>query len=724
MPPGMPRTEVNDAARVRMAALADFYNEGIEWLDLLRNPGQPDVQYAVSKGGDNQLLVTSGAWDMSYVFEVGRLLRLTDGGVPGADVRVASVSHSPPHTIVETRTTGPIVPAGTDGCLLHSIVALGELATLDSVPDNWIIPDGFTDADFAAALARIPAEGYTIFFPGGRYQLESEHDIPVGARLIGDGTKAVFEAEGLAVSYVLKLQGTCHIENILFEYGATGPTGHILFADAYLQYVSLKNVKIQSSAEDGIHFEAGARYVSMDNVIVNSPRGNGIYIADPDTNTESVHLYGCHVSSPGAFAAGFKTYGMWLQGQFEVAACSVTGLDGGGAHPQVGFHLHERVAIPPNEQDARFLSVVGCYVGGSGASSVGVEMDGRKCTFASGSIDLPGASSLGVQIGGTLGLQKADHNRITGNSIRAAVGVDQTNTNADANLITGNVFSGCATDVRISGTGTTVLGNVCDGSSSDSILLTSTASRARVVDNRLLAPGDGGIKVAAGADDVRVSDNHIYYAVGHGIEVEAANRVVITGNELDLAGGDGILIGAGATAVRVCGNHCEATAGVDYNNQAGAGTVFIDNYPLDQESVTNAAGATVGWVYQNIPFPAGDGGPDGVSRYVVTFDGRYEANSASGTGGKGVYTVFDIRLGATGLGGATQNSGKCGVYKDVGSTGFVNTQGAMCVVADVLPAVGDVIGVWATTTYVGAGTGTPTIAIADCRLTIKRKREE
>lgn len=602
-PPSHKRTKVDDSNRERMSAIASLYQDGLEWLDLLRDPTDRSISFPVAKASDTEIAITSGTNDLSSLFNTGRRIKTTDGGVDTDEVEVLSVSYSNPTTTVTIfAADGDTVTDDIDGMLIHSSASLKRFAFRDTIPTQYILLNGLTDADFATALAEVvTAGGGTILLPVGTVALTGQHTIPINCRIIGQGidisTLDSSSTENSAILYVpIGFKVGFESFTLLGGPGGGAGTEHgILFKTGSAVHARIKDVEFSLIEGDAIRFEDCL--VLRDNVIsgcmIGSCGGNGIYADDNNSDAARNSISDLSIWTFGSDLAGVS-YGIRVAGQWELSNISISGLDLAGPAQQVGLAFWEKVAANPNEQDAHHCSVSGISVTGTGAEARGIDMNGRFCSVTGANIKLTGASSTGVRVGGTLGSQLAQNNKLSASSITAAIGYDEENTAAKNNLVVGCSFQDCGVDVRLQASG--------GGLIADNVMSDATSA------------GEASILVASG-------DNYL-----------------IRGNRIRGCAGDGIDVQSGSTGCRVTQNEVISAAGSDYVNGAGADGVFIDNHPCANETFvhkTSSQLVTTGTAeviadLDALDYPAGDGGPDGFKTYAVDVHIPYQVNEIGG----------------------------------------------------------------------------------------------
>ncbi len=620
-PPAHQRVKVDDSNRERMSALATLYQSGLEWLDLLRDPTDRSISFPVAKASDTTIDITSGTNDLTALFNTGRRIKTTDGGVDTDEVEVLSVAYSNPTTTVTIYSAGgDTVTADIDGLLLISIASLKRFAFRDTLPSQYILLEGLTDADFATAIAQVVTDGGgTILLPVGTVALTGQHSIPVNCRIIGQGIGiSVLDSSSNTNTSILDVANGFKVAFESFTLvggpGAGAGTEHgVLFHTAGAADARINDVLLKQIEGDAIRFEGGTivRDVMISGCTIESPGGNGIYCDDDNTNVERCVIRGLTIQNIGTFAA-LESYGIRVAGQWNISDVSISGLEASGPAQQVGLALWERLAVNPNEQDAHHCSVSGISVSGSGAEARGIDMNGRFCSVTGANINLSGASSTGVRVAGTLGSQLAQNNKLSASSITAAVGYDEHNTAAKNNSVVGCSFQDCGIDVRLQASGG---GLIADNVMSDA---TSGSSAS--------------------------------------IMVVSGDKYLIRGNRIRDCAGDGIDVQVGSTGCRVSQNEVTNATGSDYVNAAGSGGAFAMNHPVGYDVVhdlasnanhTNVSTETAIDGFTGLAYPSGDGGPDGVKTYRI----QGVVNFNIETVGFQPDIQIRIRSGASGVGG-------------------------------------------------------------------------
>ena len=673
------RVKVNDSNRERMSALASFYQSGIEWLDLLRDPTDRSISFPVAKASDTTIDITSGTNDLSSLFNEGRRIKTTDGGVDTDELEVLSVAYSNPTTTVTIYSAqGDTVTADIDGLLLHSSAALKRFAFRDTLLSQYILLNGLTDADFAAAIAQVVTDGGgTILLPVGTVALTGQHSIPIDCRILGQGIGiSILDSSSNTETSILDVASgfNTHFESftLIGGPGAGAGTEHgIFFHTGGVADSRINDVLFQFIEGDAIRFEGCTivREMIISGCTIESPGGNGIYCDDDNTNVERCSISDCTLQAFGG-QIGTTSYGIRVAGEWKISDISISGLGLAGPAQQVGLALWEKVAANPNEQDAHHCSVSGISVTGTGAEARGIDMNGRFCSVTGANINLTGASSTGVRVGGTLGSQLAQNNKLSASSITAAVGYDETNTAATRNSVVGCSFQTCGVALRLAAAAGHYANNTIEGSTVDDIQVANNASDNHILGNSLRDSADNGIRVQSGASGTLIMNNIIDGAAGDGIEAES-----------------------GSTNTRVSQNRCLNVTGADYTNGATTEGHFYGNFPGEDETFayktanqtfdppsapTNISNLT------GIEFPTGDGGPDGHKTYTIEIDlpHKYTQDAASDFS-----LIFQLFMGANGTKADSQfqewtiNHGLDDTVNVISPCGFLLT-----------PAAGDKLG--------------------------------
>lgn len=599
-PPAHARTKVDDSNRQRMSAMASFYQDGIEWLDLLRNPTDRSIQYTVSRQSSTVIRIISGSTDLTTMFNVGRRLRTTTAGATTEDVEVLSVAHSDPNfDITIYGAGGDTITTGIDGVLLHSGAALGRFAFKSTLLQGYLVMDGLTDAAFAAALAGVPAAGGTILLLAGNTVLTQTHTIPDKCRIIGQGIGVSELSTTDKTLERLLLFSTPGSGQSLESFTITTPvtttsgTNHVVELGTCTK-VRIKDIFFNQSYGAAIKFTG----VSHSDVVIESCefyRNRGGCVISPDTNTDVDRCFirDCGLREPGHSHTG-TSYGLQLAGKWNCSGIQITELNNGGAAIQIGVEFSEKLASHPNEQDANHCSLNNFSITGTGQNARGVDMNGRYCSVTDGAISLSGSGSTGVKVAGALGSQLAQNNRTANVSFSGcAIGYDEPNTAATRNSLIGCTFDACGIDVRVAANRAVISGNV---------LSSSTGSQS--------------ILVTTGADRTRIS-----------------------GNLLEFCAGDGVSVASAATLTRAWDNTAVGVVGDDYVNDAGAAATLRNNHPrlvtefyrYVRDSFINGGQFTKN-VHQNltnytgITLPTVDGGSSGRTVMVEFIAGVHNNN--------------------------------------------------------------------------------------------------
>lgn len=604
-PEGMARTKVNDSERERMSALSSFYQAGSEWLDLLRDPADRDIAFAVTRTDATTLSINSGTTDVSALFNVGRRIRTLTAGVQTDVLQVVSASYVNPTTtvIISANNGDGAITVGIDACELYAMASLKDQAFRDLPSSGFVIPNGFTDQDVLDAFAALPASGGVILLLAGTYT-NSSNWVPPTRTLFwgqGDGTTIINCTDTNTAAHIT-VSNRVQFQDLQITAPGTGTAaGHVLYSNSTLVNFSMTRCSIFQGYGDHIRFEGASsihQEIWIDGVTLNPAKGNGIYITDETASNQNINIINTRVTDPGDGAV--KTYGIWLAGRGTLSNITLDQFDGGGAQPQTGIYLNERQAADPNADDANFVRVTGILCSGTGAGTVGVEMNGRFCSLTGSAIQLTGGTSVGVRVGGASGSEHATGNRVFANSIEANVGYDELNTIADFNICEGNHFANCTVAVRANASKVMVSANLFENNTRD-IEIGISANDTSIIDNTMFDTGGDSIRVLNGSADTSITGNQITGATDDGIHVEVT-----------------------ALNARVHSNHVESSGGVDYVNNAGSEGHFYGNFPSAEDVyVTGAsqlfvtAGPLAFISMTAEAFPAGDGGPDSFKIYLI-----------------------------------------------------------------------------------------------------------
>ncbi len=642
-PPAHQRTMVDNATRERMAAMATLYQDGLEWLDLLRDPTDRSVLFPVARASSTTIDITSGLNDLSSLFNAGRRIQTTTSGAATDYLEVESVAYANPTTAVTIYTgDGGSVTAGIDGLLLHMASTLGRLAFQVALTNDYIVPTALTEAAFDAALATASSQGGgTILLLEGVVTLTDMKSIPAKTRIIGQGRWSsgfLMTDDTKTALFQCPAAGSNSFESFYMTCPNTGSTHGIDFS-VVPGNITIRDLHIQDAGGSCLNFGATASLNDTHISECSFANSKGDTIHCENVNSDAVSrntISNVSIRRPGGNATSGTVYGIHLGGQWALSGITIWELDAASPVTQVGIGLIERLAIAPNEQDAYQCSIVGVNISGSGQLARGIDMNGRKCSVVGGSIYLPGAGTTGVKVAGTLGMQMATDNKLQAVSITAAVGYDEPATPAERNTVMGCTFSDCGVGIRVGATDSLVYGNTIKDSTSK------------------------GIQVVSGAVRPRIASNEIIESLGTSIELVSGDRVSVHNNEIYGGAFNGIHALAAVTNCRVSGNDVEAIGGTAYLNQATTNAKFQNNLPaghdvhVHKSSNWSASPYTETAVPElsGVAFPAGDGGPDGAHKYRVQGYLLYSQTNV------GVYSnvVIRIRMGAAGPAGVLQTA--------------------------------------------------------------------
>lgn len=535
MPEFQTRSSVNNAARERMRALRQFYDDGIEWLDLMRNRTFPFDPLPVSRISADTIRIVSGAVDMSGYFTAGRRIRTTTAGAPTDDVFVASAVHAAPNTDVTINTsTGASVTAGIDGVLLLSISSLGRLAFDDSVSSDFIVPAGFTDANFADALAAADAAGgKTILLEAGVYALTQKHDIDFPVKIIGRGcgVTSLSMAAGANVDAVLDLFNPFGGFVVLEDFdingqrpSQTGGLGYGIRVQNGADRIRMNRIEVFNTYTDGIRIDnanpiASTSEIWMNSVHVRSPGRHGIAMSDAESTLENVVVSGAVISNPGASGVA-DSAGIYAVGRCLLENVSVVGLDAGGTQTQRGIWFGETLAASPNEQDAVDCSLTSFRVSGTGQNARGIEVDGRRIAVGNGVIACTGPVSRGIVIGGSGGLQAPNANVVANVVVHGANVGALLEPTALRNRLRGVGFKGCNSDVIIQGDANRIDGCFSEDTVTD-VLRVQNGAIGNVVHGHQLYNVNDGFTLESGSDQTLLAEIRAHIVNGDLFTVDA-----------------------------------------------------------------------------------------------------------------------------------------------------------------------------------------------------------
>jgi hypothetical protein len=610
MPEGQTRKSLNNAARERMRATREFYDTGMEFGRLMRDPADGSA-FTTAKLSDTEIRVTSGANDMSSYFTANRRIQTLTSDVVQASHFVDSVSFANPYTDVTIRTDAgySVVPAGIDEVRLHQNPTLGRLAFQDTVPADFTVPTDNTDAAFAAALAIISAAGggTLLLREDGPSILENSHSITFPCRIVGNGPQAGIKQDDAAdLEQMLLITGVA-VRDVQLEgftvdgnrANQTGGTGNGIVVTDGAGRVTFRDLYVKSTRHHGVYLNNSSGATAVADVTFANYRaedtgGDGIGSLDPNSDMDAIQVIGANIDSPGqeqTTSAGIKVLGRWT-----LSGIVITGLDLGGGSTQRGVWFGERLAADPNPQDAHNCSMSGFSISGTGGNARGVEIDGDDCVISGGVIEVTGGTSRGVFMGGSLGSQAPKRNRVSDVVITGAnIGVLVQGTAID-NTVSVRT-SGCTVDINTQGDQITIRDCELLDASDDSIQVVSGSNDVAIFGNLIDGAGVDGVDVASGAATVDIENNVFRNISGDAIEVDDA----VTGwkawpNEFRSISGSNLKVTGGVTDLSYDATH-RARTFIEGVQQ--------DNFGLVEIPLTGM---------NDVPFPIP---PDGTRRFVV-----------------------------------------------------------------------------------------------------------
>ncbi len=544
MPEGMARSEVNDSARERMRALRNFYNTGMEFLNLMRSPAD-ETAFTVTRLSSTEIRVASGATDMSSFFNVGRRLRTTTAASTTDEVFVLSVVYSNPNTDVTIFSAdGDSVTAGIDGVLLAAATTLGRLAYDDTVPSNFVVPSDLTDAAFAAALAVVSASGGgTVLLLQGVTLITQTHVVPPFVRILGLAPAASVLAQDVGANLDAMLDVASNNGIQLDGFSLVGEGLSQVSGDGDLivgtdpNRLDITSMFLGGPRRHAVFLSDSPTQFRMRATHVNDCGGSGVFVDPTDDDVINCQITGVQFSGIGSGSAIMDPAAIRVAGEWAISNVSITGLDNtSGAVTQRGIWMSERAAGSAPFQDAHTSSLVGFSVSGTGQNARGIEIDGRNIAVSGGAIECTGSVSRGIVIGGP-GVSELPESNVIGDvTVRGANIACLIQPPAIQNIVGSCVFRDCTTGVIVQG------------------------DRNHIHNNLIDNPTDG-IVVASGA-----------------------NANVVRGNNIFSASGDSIRMETGETNSIVIGNlYPGGTA--DFSN-ADTATIWQDNSPIgDDEEV-------------------------------------------------------------------------------------------------------------------------------------------
>lgn len=599
----MLRTTVNDAARENMRAIRNWYDDP-EWLDLMRD--DDGVAFAVVKQSANVVRIT-GTIDLTAYFPVGRRVKMTGATPDPVYAHVLSASFSAPNTDVTLQlyVGHTEVPAGgTLRILCHHSSTLGLLAFTNVVQTGLFLPTAGTGAALQAAIdAANAAGGGTVYAYHPLYALTATLQIKSNVFLWGGGWWAsgrIRMTNGTNVKPIEFPASTVNAGLIGCSIDANGLNNAGAAVDAVTindgcSRIEIAQCMIRDARRDGIYLTQSTvalDFIHIQHCAIDLPGRHGVNLDDQlGTSAARILLSSIDVKNPGAYDNDGS--GIRCAQQAEIAGVRVE-LNRAAPALQRGIWLVQKDGA---NRHARFCSVVGFTIRGSGEQARGVEVGGASCVVSGGTIQLTGSSARGFYFDATTGGQ------VTNN-----------------NVVTGCAIQDCATGVRCEGDSTLQHFAGCQ--------ITNCTTGFDIIGDKHSVHGcefDGGtthIQLQNGADENDFVGNVHRNGTTHVSVATGTLRNVFTGNHHhDCTTGYSIAGGSTDTVIRDSTFENVTTPISD----AGTGTRVYGNHPFLERSYTEKTGgdqsmSTINVLdaitsLSNIAFPGL--GANGVRKFLV-----------------------------------------------------------------------------------------------------------
>lgn len=557
MPELMARSDVNNSARARMAALRSYYDDP-EWvLPQIRGPLASDVA-TFARTSSTQFTLTfpsapvSGA-DLTPYFPPGRILKVVDGDGAGTDaiVKVGTSSFDG-----STRTTVNVAaPASIDAASSGVFAYFSKSARLlifEDAAEQFYVPATNDAAGIQAAINQALADGGgTVFLKAPLYIIGTTITIPISSgsisvRLWGGSTGAELRRQtSTALDEMLVSQlgtfgeGNLSIEGVTFNPQVAGAgggdkdslsitgTGRVLLRDCFFL-----------NARRSVSFTANVlnRGISVQGCVFSGHTEAAVW-ARSGTGTPDGKINGCNFSkssNPSANGADIDVSGFWtiVGNRFEnVGSTSTTTR---------GIRLEPKVTASTGGRRSTITGNV--LAGGSGALGTMIEVGGSH-VVVSGNQITNSPSGTGILVFGSSGGNPINSVSVVGNLIEGgAVGIS-CNELVERAIVSGNqVLNVSGNGVSVRSTGAKVSGNLIR-SALNGVVAGINGNGISISDNRIDSASARGVFVSGSTQDIRVSRNDI---VGTGYSV--AMVVADAGAGLD-AVTDNALVAPGVTAL-------------------------------------------------------------------------------------------------------------------------------------------------------------------------------
>ncbi len=471
-PEGMRRSDVNDASRVNLQAVRNWY-DAPEFLDLARDTTDGSA-LTVTRDSDHVIRVAGR--DMTSPFNycnTDRRVELQIAGVFSQYAHISSATLSGSDTLITLTdySTGTVITAGTDGILFHHSSSLKRLAFQDveTLP-SFYPPTTATTSGIQAQIDAANAAGGGIVLLSGAYTMDTASTSLVMKSNVclwggGPGGATITMNASRNAHMVTFTAGHTNmmVAGITFDHdGAnqTPETWDVIHIGDNATQIWLRDLRIFDSNRHGIHITYTTNpnsKIYMSNIDIDTPGWCGIRVVDALSTNEEIVINNVTVDRPGEREN--DQAGLYVAGQVSMSNIQVVNLDRAAPSNQRGIWFEEKGAAEPTDQAARRSTLSSFSVEGpsSGANSIGVQVSGRQCSITGGSIDLAGSASRGIHFDTTTGGQHADRNTVSGVTIRNANEGLDFDADADDNLVEGCSIHDCTTGATVSGNNNAII---------------------------------------------------------------------------------------------------------------------------------------------------------------------------------------------------------------------------------------------------------------------------
>jgi hypothetical protein len=505
---GMPRSDVNDAARADMGALRRWYDDP-EWLDLT-------VGATLVKDSAFVLRVQSG--NFTSYFTEGRRVKITGGAQDPVYATVVSSSFAtdPDTTVTLNQFDGHTeIPVGPGQVYLHITSSISSNTFLD---DIFVRVTELTDVAIQAAVDALEAAngGIIVLEPKATYVISNTITIGTGvsegnirimgrgatlqaaAALDGDETILIYDGGATVDANVI-------IDEVIFDGNSSAMTVSsanvgMLEIGTDISYVWVRNCHFTDSYGYCIRIRVESHKIWISDTTFSLMGQNGIEM-DASNNTDEVYISRCSFTTP----ANRVSTGSCIHfvGRCHISDCDFH-LDH-ASNVEIGVHAAEKGSASPSDESGRESSIVGCRFEGSGANARGVYVQGRDNTISACSFYLSGVSSEGVRA--EMVTHLCDRNVVTGCHFvdgNRAVRLEATTNDW---VVVGNTFDLCTYPYTDDGDRNIFQSNVCDAGT-DGVTISSSAHHAVVSGNNIHNMDGGAISVVSGANDTQLLHNY------------------------------------------------------------------------------------------------------------------------------------------------------------------------------------------------------------------------